>query len=29
VRAAAVHCVADCIIRRVIPEPAERQHIGN
>jgi len=26
-RAAAVHCVADCNIQRVIPQPPERQHI--
>ena len=25
---AAVHCVADCIIQRVIPQPTEWQHIG-
>ena len=24
-----MHCVADCIIRRVVPQPTEWQHIGN
>jgi hypothetical protein len=29
VRPAAVHCVADCIVWRVIPESTEWQHIGS
>jgi len=24
-----VHCVADCMIRRVIPQPIEWQHIAD
>ena len=28
-RTAAVHRVADCITRRVIPQPTEREKIGN